>query len=166
MTQADRYIELAALTKRADTIDCAYHAAFYLLSHDPELWETACRYVTVDGINFSGIKLATREFDERTRHVVDIAHNLFSYNSKCKATPFEISRLGYPNMEMVCNALYIASGEYEVCITRSNENKPLLLLDTSRHEKTRFIHENLDRLFKEQSETPADIQLYDDGIER
>ena len=104
MTQANRYKELAALTKRADNLDPAYYAAFHLLSHDPELYETARRFVNVDGIGFTGIKRATRDFDERTRFVVDIAHNLFSYNSACKATPFEISRLGYPYLEMVCNS--------------------------------------------------------------
>ena len=73
MTQANRYKELAALTKRADNLDPAYHAAFYLLSYDPELYETARRFVNVDGIGFTGIKRATRDFDERTRFVIDIA---------------------------------------------------------------------------------------------
>ena len=105
MTQANRYQELAALTKRADNLDPAYHAAFYLLSYDPELYETARRFVNVDGIGFTGMKRATRDFDERTRFVVDIAHNLFSYNSACKATPFEISRLVIPTWEMVVQVL-------------------------------------------------------------
>ena len=67
MTQANRYKELAALTKRADNLDPAYYAAFYLLSHDPELYETARRFVNVDGISFTGMKRAARDFDERTR---------------------------------------------------------------------------------------------------
>ena len=55
MTQANRYKELAVLTKRVDNLDPAYHAAFYLLSYDPELYEIARRFVNVDGIGFTGI---------------------------------------------------------------------------------------------------------------
>ena len=146
MSQANRYTHLAALTQRVDTIDCAYHAAFYLLSTDRELFDTACKFVNIEGINFSGMKRATRNFDERTRHIIDIAHNLFSYNSSCKATPFEISRLGYPMMEQVCNALYIASGEVEVKI-RDNENgKPSIELDTTRYQKTIQAHHFMEQL--------------------
>ena len=32
MTQANRYKELAVLTKRVDNLDPAYHAAFYLMT--------------------------------------------------------------------------------------------------------------------------------------
>lgn len=83
MTQADRYMKLAALTKRMDTLYSSYHAAFYLLSYDPELFETASQYITAEGINFISLKRAVRGFDERARQVVDIAHNLFSWSSKC-----------------------------------------------------------------------------------
>ncbi|MDD3228084.1 MAG: hypothetical protein PHE09_02605 [Oscillospiraceae bacterium] len=145
MSQADRYMKLAALAKRTDTIDSSYHAAFYLLSHDPELWETACRYVTADGIGFTGLKRAAREFDERTRHIVDIAHNLFSWNSTCKATPFEISRLGYPLMEQVCNALYIAAGEVQVVITQGQDGKAKMSLDNSHYQNTKRICSRLEQ---------------------
>ena len=39
MTQADRYAKLAALTGRADNLDSSYHAAFYLLSCDHDVYE-------------------------------------------------------------------------------------------------------------------------------
>lgn len=139
MTQADRYRKLTALTKRVDNLDPAYHAAFYLLSHDPELYETARRFVNVDGIGFTGIKRATRDFDERTRFVVDIAHNLFSYNSACKATPFEISRLGYPYLEMVCNSFYIATGEVQVVLEPGQDEQLEIKLDGSRYQQNRRI---------------------------
>lgn len=146
MNQAERYLKLAALTKRTDTIDSSYHAAFYLLSLDRELWETACRYVTADGIGFTGLKRAAHGFDERTRHVVDIAHNLFSWNSTCKATPFEISRLGYPLMEQVCNALYIAAGEVQVVITQGQDGKAKMGLDDSRYQNTKRICSRFEQL--------------------
>lgn len=146
MTQAERYLKLAALTKRADSIDSSYHAAFYLLSYDTKLWEIACRYVTVEGINFAGLKRAVREFDECTRHVVDVAHNLFSWNSKCHATPFEISRLGYPYMELVCKAFYIAAGEVKIVIQHQENEPPQLILDASRYQRTGRMNRQLEQL--------------------
>lgn len=148
MTQANRYKELAALTKRADNLDPAYHAAFYLLSHDPELYETACRFVNVDGIGFTGIKRATRDFDERTRFVVDIAHNLFSYNSACKATPFEISRLGYPYLEMVCNSFYIATGEVQVILEQGQDGQHEIKLDNSHYQQSRRFQQQFEQFQK------------------
>ena len=148
MTQANRYKELAALTKRADNLDPAYHAAFYLLSYDPELYETARRFVSVDGIGFTGMKRAARDFDERTRFVVDIAHNLFSYNSACKATPFEISRLGYPNLEMVCNSFYIATGEVQVVLEPGQDGQLEIKLDASRYQQNRRIQQRFEQFQK------------------
>lgn len=154
MNQAERYLKLAALTKRTDTIDSSYHAAFYLLSHDPELWETACRYVTVDGIHFTGLKRAIRDFDERTRQVVDIAHSLFSWNSTCKATPFDISRLGYPYMELVCNAFYIAAGEVQVVLTQEQDGTVKTDLDDSHYQNTKRVYRQFEQL---QSAMTADM---------
>lgn len=146
MTQADRYMKLAALTKRVDTIDSSYHAAFYLLSHDPELFETVSRYVTEDGIGFTGLKRATRDYDERIRQVVDIAHSLFSWNSKCNATPFDISRLGYPYMELVCNAFYIAAGEVQVVLTQGQDGEVKMALDGSHYQRTKRVYRQFEQL--------------------
>lgn len=161
MSQAKRYVTLAALTKK-DQLDSAYHAAFYLLSADPELYEIACRHVSVEGINFSGIKRATRGFDERTRFVVDIAHNLFSYNSPCKATPFEISRLRYPLMEQVCNALYIAADEVKVVIQQDQNQGLRMTLDASPYERTKFLHSRFEQMtaaLMSQPEADAEDEL-------
>ncbi len=146
MTQANRYQELAAMTKRADNLGPAYHAAFYLLSYDPELYETARRFVNVDGIGFTGMKRAVHDFDERTRFVVDIAHNLFSYNSACKATPFEISRLGYPYLEMVCNSFYIATGEVQVILEPGQDEQLGIKLDDSHYQQSRRIQQKFEQL--------------------
>ena len=146
MSQANRYIHLSALTGRADNLDCAYHAAFYLLSCDPELSEIAQRCVDREGIDFTKLKRALRGFDERTRFVADIAHNLFSYYSPCKATPFEISRLGYPLMEQVCNAFYIAAGEVKLQIQPDAENNAVIVLDTAPYQKTKCAHRYMEQL--------------------
>lgn len=146
MSQATRYKHLTALTDRENDLDSAYHAAFYLLSYDKELYDTACKAVTRDGIDFAKIKLATRGFDERTRFVVDIAHNLFSYNSPCKATPFEISRLGYPLMEQVCNALYIAADQLKVIVHPDEQQNAVLEFDAGPYQRTKRIYSRLEHL--------------------
>lgn len=141
MTQAKQYHTLTALTGR-NQLDSSYHAAFYLLSYDTALYEIACRYVNRDGIDFAGIKRATRGFDERSRQVIDIAYNLFSWNSKCNANPFDVSRLGYPYMELVCNALYIAADEIKVVIEPDQNHK----VQTEPYEKTKRIHSRLEQM--------------------
>lgn len=157
MTQANRYMHLAALTGRADSLDSAYHAAFYLLSYDKELYEIACKAVTYEGIDFAKIKRNTRSFDERTRFVVDIAHNLFSYYSPCKATPFEISRLGYPLMEQVCNALYIATEQVKIVVRQNENGKDEMTFDTTPYQSTKRTYNRMDQLIQsisaEQDET-------------
>ncbi|MDD3228060.1 MAG: hypothetical protein PHE09_02485 [Oscillospiraceae bacterium] len=148
MTQANRYMKLAALTKRMDTLDSSYHAAFYLLSYDPKLLETASRYITVDGINFISLKRAVRGFDERTRQVVDIAHNLFSWSNKCTISPFDISRLGYPYIELVCKSLYIAAGEVQVILEQGQDGQTIINLDDSRYQRNQRIYQQLEQLQK------------------
>ncbi|SBW00761.1 conserved hypothetical protein [uncultured Eubacteriales bacterium] len=144
MTQAERFIKLTALTRGSHNNDpSSYHAAFYLLSHDPEVCAAACRFISVDGISFTGLKRAIRDFDERTRQVVDIAHNLFSWRSPCKATPFDISRLGYPYMELICNACYIAAGEFQVII---EPDKAEITLDNSHYKESKRIYQQFKQM--------------------
>lgn len=146
LTQADRYIELAALTGRADILDSSYHAAFYLLSYDPEVCEIAVRYVTHDGINFSSLKRAALGFDESIRQVIDVAHNLFSWTSRCSVTPFDISRLGFPYLELVCNAFYIAAGGVQVVIQKSRDGQVKMTLDDSNYQQSKRIYSQFKQL--------------------
>ncbi|HWP51902.1 MAG TPA: hypothetical protein VN626_09445 [Clostridia bacterium] len=149
-------MKLAALTKRMDTLDFSYHAAFYLLSYNPELFETASRYVTSDGINFISLKRAVRGFDERTRQVVEIAHNLFSWNSKCTTSPFDISRLGYPYIELVCKSLYIAVGEVQAILEQGQDGQTIINLDGSRHQRNQRIYQQFERL---QNTATTDMEM-------
>lgn len=139
MTQAERYIKLAALTGRVDTLDSSYHAAFYLLSYDPEVYAVAERYVTHDGISFPGLKRSVRGFDEQTRQIIDVAHNLFSWTSKCNVTPFDISRLRYPYMELVYNACQIAVGEVQIVIQKDCDGRPTMVLDDAAYQQAKRI---------------------------
>lgn len=161
MSQAKRYITLHALTERGE-LDSSYHAAFYLLSGDADICEKAYNHIDIDGIDFVGMIKSCRNLDEPQQQLLSVARNLFSWTSKTAVTPFDISRIGHPYMELVCNAIYIASGEYAVRIETDKQNQPALVLDTSRHERTKHIHENLERMLIEQAET-----LYeDDGLKR
>ena len=145
MSQATRYNTLCGLTGR-DNLDSAYHAAFYLLSYDQKLYETACKSVSHDGIDFSHMKRSTRGFEENTKQIVDIAHNLFSYHSNCKATPYHISRLGYPLMEQVCNAFYIAADQVRVVIEVDKNQKATMILDAEPYQKTKCVYRHLEEM--------------------
>lgn len=163
MTQANRYTHLAALTGRENNLDPAYHAAFYLLSYDPDVYEVARRCVTYDGIGFAKLKRSTRDFDESTRFVIDIAHNLFSYYSPCKATPFEISRLGYPLMEHVCNAFYIATDQVKVDVRQNENGQDEMILDATPYQKTKRAAIFMEQL---QASMTASVQNEQDDMER
>lgn len=145
MTQAERYIKLTMLTGRADTIDSSYHAAFYLLSYDQDVCAVAERYVTHDGISFPGLKRAVHGFDEQTRQIIDVAHNLFSWTSKCNVTPFEISRLRYPYMELVYNACQIAVGEVQIVIQKGRDGQATMVLDDAAYQQAKRIYMDMEQ---------------------
>lgn len=128
--QAQNYLKLEALLRRqAQVSDPSYQAALYLLSTGAELTDAAARHVGGDGIDFAGIRREARGFDERLRQLVDVAHNLFSWNSKCAVTPYDLSRLGYPLLDRVCEALYIAVGQVSVRVLDRETDAPRLELD-------------------------------------
>lgn len=149
MTQAERYQMLEALLKRTEKLDSSYQAALYLLASSHDLYEAARKYIDPIGINFAGIKRSARDFEEIDTQLIDLAHNLFSWNSKCKVTPFDISRLGYPGMELACNAIFIASGEYAVQVQTAENGGPALALDNSQYQRTRQMQDRFARMWEE-----------------
>ena len=147
MSQAQNYIRLESMLQRSSQAeDPAYQAALYLLSTDTELTELACKYIDGDGIRFTGIKRATTGYDEKARQMIDVAHNLFSWTSSCKVTPFDLSRLGYPMLEHVCSALYIAYGQVAVQILDRDKAHPQLKLDDSHYRRTKQIQEAMEKI--------------------
>lgn len=161
MAQGERYIDLAARAGER-RLDSSYRAAFYLLSHDPELSRAARKYISINGIDFTSIKKATREFDEISRQVVDIAHNLFSWSSKCKVSPFDISRLGYPYMELTMNAIFIAADQAELVFEQGQDGLVKLSVDMSPYQNTISIHRHLqklnDQMLAEQLENDEEME--------
>ena len=118
-----------------------YHAVIYLLSHDPEVCAAACRYISVD--SFIGLKQAIRDFDDRTRQVVDIAHNLFSRNSPWKATPLSHLAARLSLHELIYNAYYIDAGEYQVVI---EAQKGEITLDDRHYRERKRIYQQLEHM--------------------
>ena len=109
MNQAQRYATLER-QRKGHGMDCSYRAAFLVLSSTASIYEVAKCHVSEDGINFRRMKQQSGQLDESARYAIDVAHNLFSYDSPCTATPYAISRLEAPYMNAVCNAIYVASG--------------------------------------------------------
>lgn len=137
MSQVHNYLKLEALLHRPEPVtDPSYQAALYLLSTDTELTSAAAKCINSDGIDFTGIKRSTQGFDERTQQLIDVAHNLFSWNSACTVTPYDLSRLCYPMLDQVSKALYIAAGQLDVQIQGRDTALPHMELNDAAYQKT------------------------------
>ena len=108
---------------------------------------------------FDGLKRSLRGFDETSLQIVEIAHNLFKWTGKCKVTPFDISRMGYPYMEQVCNAIWIASGEVKVQIRDAENGEPELLLDNRPYQRTQRLHSRMEQMYTEMLESSEDMGM-------
>ena len=116
MNHAERYeyltTKLSSMRWRGGELDCSYQAALYLMASHPALAEKVERYFSPDGIDFGGL-MKKEEFDyDWMKLTADAAHNLFSWNSKCAATPFEISRMPAPAIQAIYTSFFIANGDY------------------------------------------------------
>jgi hypothetical protein len=139
MTHAERYCKLLSLTRRT-VVDESYHAAFYLLATDDTLFKRACPYVSVDGVDFTAMKRKYGDLDYMQKQLLSIAHNLFSWTSKCPVTPHDLSCLGYPALDYVCSALYIANGMVQVQARENDFGEQEFSLDMSRYEQNKKIY--------------------------
>lgn len=61
-------------------------------------------------------------------------------------TPHELSRLGYPWLEVALNAIFISGGNMKVQIQKNEKGIPELLLDVSSYEKTKQFHERFQQM--------------------
>ena len=97
MNHAERYEylvnKMAAIRWRGSDLDASYHAALFLMASHPALFQKMDRYLCPEGIDFTKM-MRKEEFEyDWMKITADAARNLFSWNSKCAATPFEISRM-------------------------------------------------------------------------
>lgn len=157
MTRAEMYINLCALTRRSHNLDHSYRAAFYLLSTDPEIYQHASRYVSVDGISFRGMKLGGKHLHEQQRKVVEIAHNLFSWTERCPVTPYDISQLGLPALEAAINAIHIAACHADVHINEVDGQK-WLSLSWDRYRQTASIYAQISSMSMAADESEYDME--------
>lgn len=137
-THANRYVSLMFQTRNKQ-YDADYQSAVYLLSSSKQIFNISNKYIDLDGIDFPKIKRSIINIDESEQLIIDIAHNLFSYKSKCTATPFEISRLDSSLMEDVYTALKIAGGNVNIIIKQALSNNYELILDDSRYQENKRI---------------------------
>ena len=135
MNHAERYesliTKLSSMRWRGGELDCSYQAALYLMSSHPVLAEKVERYFSPDGIDF-GALMKKEEFDyDWMKLTADAAHNLFSWNSKCAATPFEISRMPAPAIRALFTACFIANGDYMVSVRKNDKGEKVFEIDDS-----------------------------------
>ena len=92
MNHAERYEflvnKMAAIRWRGSDLDASYHAALFLMASHPALFQKMDRYLCPEGIDFTKM-MRKEEFEyDWMKITADAARNLFSWNSKCAATPF------------------------------------------------------------------------------
>ena len=111
MNHAERYEylvnKMAAIRWRGSDLDASYHAALFLMASHPALFQKMDRYLCPEGID------------------------LFSWNSKCAATPFEISRMPAPAIRALFTACFIANGDYMVSVRKNDKGEKVFEIDDS-----------------------------------
>ena len=160
MEQANRYLFLQQL-RQGHEVDTSYRAAFYLLSSTSEVFEIAKDCVNHEGIDFKGMKRLAEYSSEMLKKVVDIAHNLFSWNSKCSVTPTDMANLEYPYMEKFCEALYIAGEQCKVLTPQDEHGNPEIKLDYTPYRNTVQTHKYFDSLAQSMVENHHDADVLD-----
>ena len=108
-----------------------YHAALFLMASHPALFQKMDRYLCPEGIDFTKM-MRKEEFEyDWMKITADAARNLFSWNSKCAATPFEISRMPAPAIRALFTACFIANGDYMVSVRENDKGEKVFEIDDS-----------------------------------
>lgn len=135
MNHAERYEylvnKMAAIRWRGSDLDASYHAALFLMASHPALFQKMDRYLCPEGIDFTKM-MRKEEFEyDWMKNTADAARNLFSWNSKCAATPFEISRMPAPAIRALFTACFIANGDYMVSVRKNDKGEKVFEIDDS-----------------------------------
>ena len=135
MNHAERYEylvnKMAAIRWRGSDLDASYHAALFLMASHPALFQKMDRYLCPEGIDFTKM-MRKEEFEyDWMKITADAARNLFSWNSKCAATPFEISRMPAPAIRALFTACFIANGATWYLSGKMTKEKRCLKLTTA-----------------------------------
>lgn len=135
MNHAERYVyltdKMTSIRQRGGELDSSYQAALYLMGSHPALFQKMERYLCPEGIDFAKL-MRKEEFDyDWMKLTADAARNLFSWNSKCAATPFEISRMPAPAIRALFTACFIANGDYAVTVRENDKGETVFEVDDS-----------------------------------
>lgn len=150
MNHAERYEylvnKMAAIRWRGSDLDASYHAALFLMASHPALFQKMDRYLCPEGIDFTKM-MRKEEFEyDWMKITADAARNLFSWNSKCAATPFEISRMPAPAIRALFTSFFIANGDYAVSVRENEDGKKEFVMDCSAGWEREKILQQFDRM--------------------
>ena len=150
MNHAERYEylvnKMAAIRWRGSDLDASYHAALFLMASHPTLFQKMDRYLCPEGIDFTKM-MRKEEFEyDWMKITADAARNLFSWNSKCAATPFEISRMPAPAIRALFTSFFIANGDYAVSVRENEDGKKVFVMDDSAGREREKIRQQFDRM--------------------
>lgn len=150
MNHAERYEylvnKMAAIRWRGSDLDASYHAALFLMASHPALFKKMDRYLCPEGIDFTKM-MRKEEFEyDWMKMTADAARNLFSWNSKCAATPFEISRMPVPAIQALYTSFFIANGDYAVSVRENEDGKKEFVMDDSAGREREKIRQQFDRM--------------------
>ena len=150
MNHAERYEylvnKMAAIRWRGSDLDASYHAALFLMASHPALFKKMDRYLCPEGIDFTKM-MRKEEFEyDWMKMTADAARNLFSWNSKCAATPFEISRMPAPAIQALYTSFFIANGDYAVSVRENEDGKKEFVMDDSAGREREKIRQQFDRM--------------------
>lgn len=150
MNHAERYEylvnKMAAIRWRGSDLDASYHAALFLMASHPALFQKMDRYLCPEGIDFTKM-MRKEEFEyDWMKITADAARNLFSWNSKCAATPFEISRMPAPAIQALYTSFFIANGDYAVSVRENEDGKKEFVMDDSAGREREKIRQQFDRM--------------------
>ena len=127
-------------------MDASYHAALFLMASHPALFQKMDRYLCPEGIDFTKM-MRKEEFEyDWMKITADAARNLFSWNSKCAATPFEISRMPAPAIQAIYTSFFIANGDYAVSVRENEDGKKVFVMDDSAGREREKIRQQFDRM--------------------
>ena len=142
MNKAQMYLKMLALCGR-ETVDCHYHAAFYLLSGFGDIAEKAYRFISPDGIDFDG--MLRQVYSTHQWHLVKVAYSLYSM-SDAGIPIYELAHFPHRDYELVQDAMFITNGQYKVYVTGSG-GQAEIRLDKSGFFKVKEFNSQLDELY-------------------
>ena len=137
MTQVENYMLL--LEQLGGQLpDASYGVALYIISSDARLTKVALPHISSEGIGFPELLKQTGHSEQNTM-LLQIAYNLFHFNTQGFPSPYNLSQLGLPYLDIVIQAIYLASGLHQLRVIEDAEGAPVLEISTEKHREAKRI---------------------------